>query len=471
MQQNQEPLTFRKLSEDLTMDNVSILKDYPYLKNDLYDFSYDKMKIIQFLTKHMQKVYSSTPLDHTYLDAIYFTPISILASDIKQGESTYIDIMNYYYKLEKLTKCSVDRDKDVNKISNMINQIRSVLQFQSVRFKRDNSAIVKNTESILSEVPRESNFSSILKNENTIKTDGSENEPLLVKIFKGNFQIFCDNANTDNYQYKSLRDDIWYRPVMDLYCDPCKIIAFLRRIQMSTCLTDIGIVSLISIPIAVILDIKDEKCALIDLIDYYYNFELCGNVNTARIIKEYLIRNCKSLVDIDKIKTPHYPTIDDVFHKDDILVRFRIVTSSRKTPIGMVLNAKHNEAIITQLVPNRSGDTNQYQFLFGSKKFKETDNVIMTPMNITQNDDNGEYIIEIPYILDEKYIITWIGLKSYTQGCKLKVAHCVRANGAIGILIGWPFGVESLVSALLSGNMEFVLTIQLKEDMKSKEDN
>lgn len=468
-------LTFFDLGKDIVPDEFDIVKDYPFIKDQFSDFRFKEIEIIKFLTEHLHSHALSESMSYTWLDAIYITPISILASGLSQREMSYIDIMNYYYKLYKLTKCSAN--KDVNKISRLVNQIYGVLQYQCGRFNLSNK----------SEIDRESKDSSLLKNESTIKkdmNDESTHEP--VNIFKKSIEMIFNllglKDGFDKYQYKSFRDNERYDPVMESYCDSDRIIDFLRRIQVCSNFIMVNNLGLIEIPISAIKKYVG-KCALIDIIDYYYNIESVLQNNIATRIQDCLIKNCKFYtLRVDNSNETQYPEIEDVFHKTPTSIRYRILKEEFRenasepilSPVAMVSNTEYNNVIITQITPeNQSKDDNtlQYRFQFGSMEYEETDRIMMTTLDLTQsNTNNNKYIIDTLYKLDDKYAIDWIALESYNQSCKIKVAYCERANGTIGISIEWPFGIESLLSTLLSGDMRFVLTITLNDELSKEEE-
>lgn len=531
-------LTFFDLGKDIMPDEFDIVKDYPFIKDQFSDFRFKEIEIIKFLTEHLHSHALSHNMGYTWLDAIYITPISILASGLTQREMSYIDIVNYYYKLYKLTKCSAN--KYVNKISRLVNQIYGVLQYQCGRFKLSDKNVTKTvenvvkecnipsdddvnklppipldfvdrygyikslgnamvcnvpdscvgilaTEHVLSEIDRESKDSSLLKNESVIKkdmNDESTHEP--VNIFKKSIEIIFDllglKEGFDKYQYKSFRDNERYDSVMESYCDSYRIIGFLRKIQSCFNFITANNLGLIEIPISVIKK-YEGKCALIDIIDYYYNIESVLQNNIATRIQDCLIKNCKFYtLRVDNSNETQYPEIEDVFHKTPTSIRYRILKEEFRentselilSPVAMVSNTEYNNVIITQITPeNQSKDDNtlQYQFRFGSMEYEETDRIMMTTLNLIQsNTNNNKYIIDTLYKLDDKYAIDWIALESYNQSCKIKVAYCERANGTIGISIEWPFGIESLLSTLLSGDMRFVLTITLKDELSKEEE-
>lgn len=150
-----------------------------------------------------------------------------------------------------------------------------------------------------------------------------------------------------------------------------------------------------------------------------------------------------------------------VFYKaldcDDSDVRYKI-TQAHNVAVAVVRNPIYNSLIIEPITSDNM-DTLKYEIKFGMNHF-ENDDVTINQLDGEDIYTFDHYLIDTQLRLNEDYQLTYIELKGEFELKRvLNVSYSKGPFGMIQIGIRWPFGIDSLNTALRDGNMTFILTI------------
>ena len=154
-------LSFEKLVNDLGVDDISIIHDFPVLPQIFNNFPFDRLKVIKFLSDYLYEPIVQR-LEFAWIDSIVLTPINILSDDTVQKGDDYFDMMNYYYIMENITASS--NKGNIQKLSYIIRDIRNMLQYHSNTF-------AVNSNTMLVPVKRKDDYSALFREVTFIRRD------------------------------------------------------------------------------------------------------------------------------------------------------------------------------------------------------------------------------------------------------------------------------------------------------------